>query len=86
MEVKTIDRKLFESVIDGLARAIKEKPEDIIWFFQVKQVIEEMEKPMKGEDAWEIILRDKETSDLETADLLEFARDKLAKFHRIEKS
>ncbi|AHL23858.1 MULTISPECIES: hypothetical protein [Thermococcus] len=84
MAVKAVDRRVFESVIDGLAKATKEKPEDIVWFFQVRELMNEMDKPMSDEKAWEIILKDKRTANLSTMELLELAREELKKFHRIE--
>lgn len=85
MAVKAVDRRVFESVIDGLAKATKEKPEDIIWFFQVRELMSEMDKPMSDEKAWKIILKDKKTANLNTMELLELARREIKKFHRIER-
>ena len=84
MVVKTTDRKVFESIVDGLAKAIKEKPEDIIWFFQVKDLMSEMHKPMSDEKAWKIIMKDKKSVKMSTAELLEVAGKELKKFKRIE--
>ncbi|HDH44903.1 MAG TPA: hypothetical protein ENG66_05890 [Thermococcus sp.] len=84
MVVKTTDRKVFESIVDGLAKAIKEKPEDIIWFFQVKDLMSEMDKPMSDEKAWKIIMKDKRPVKMSTAELLEVARKEVRKFKRIE--
>jgi len=84
MAVKAVDRRVFESIVDGLAKATKEKPEDIIWFFQVRELMSEMEEPMSDEKAWEIILKDKRSINMSTTDLLELARRELKKFHRIE--
>ncbi|WP_148882737.1 hypothetical protein [Thermococcus aciditolerans] len=85
MAVKAVDRRVFESVIDGLAKATKEKPDDIIWFFQVKTLMNKMDEPMSDEKAWEIILKDKKTTNLNTMELLKLARRELKKFHRIER-
>jgi len=85
MAVKAVDKRVFESVIDGLAKATKEKPDDIIWFFQVKELMSEMDKPMSDEKAWKIILGDKKATSLSTTELLKLAREELKKFHRIEK-
>ncbi len=30
MAVRSADRKVFESIVDGISKAIKEKPEDVI--------------------------------------------------------
>ncbi|AFL94742.1 hypothetical protein CL1_0534 [Thermococcus cleftensis] len=85
MAVKAVDKRVFESILDGLAKATKEKPEDILWFFQVRELMSEMDRPMSDERAWKIILRDKKTSSLSTSELLELARKELKKFHRIER-
>jgi predicted transcriptional regulator len=85
MAVKAVDKRVFESILDGLAKATKEKPEDILWFFQVRELMSEMERPMSDERAWKIILGDKKTSSLSTSELLELARKELKKFHRIER-
>lgn len=84
MAVKSADRKVFESIVDGLAKAIKEKPEDVIWFFQVRELMSEMDKPMSDEKAWKIIMRDKKSVKMSTEELLEVARRELRKFRRIE--
>ncbi|NJE26653.1 hypothetical protein E3E22_08490 [Thermococcus sp. MV5] len=84
MVVKTTDRRVFESIVDGLAKAIKEKPEDIIWFFQVKDLMSEIDKPMSDEKAWEIIMKDKKSVKMSTTELLEVARKEVKKFKRIE--
>ncbi|GAB6102420.1 hypothetical protein JCM16138_16430 [Thermococcus atlanticus] len=85
MAVKTVDRRVFESILDGLAKATKEKPEDIIWFFQVRELMSEMDKPMSDDKAWKIILTDKKTTNLSTTELLELARKEIKKFRRIER-
>lgn len=84
MAVKSADRKVFESIVDGLAKAIKEKPKDVIWFFQVRELMNEMDKPMSDERAWEIIIKDKKSVKMSTEELLETARRELRKFRRIE--
>ena len=84
MAVKSADRKVFESIVDGLAKAIKEKPEDVIWFFQVRELMSEIDKPMSDEKAWKIIMRDKKSVKMSTEELLEVARRELRKFRRIE--
>ncbi|WP_324735220.1 hypothetical protein VFC49_08700 [Thermococcus sp. SY098] len=84
MAVKSADRKVFESIVDGLAKAIKEKPEDVIWFFQVRELMNEMDKPMSDEKAWKIIVKDKKSVKMSTEELLETARRELRKFRRIE--
>jgi len=84
MAVKSADRKVFESIVDGLAKAIKEKPEDVIWFFQVRDLMSEMDKPMSDEKAWKIIMKDKKSVKMSTEELLEVARRELKKFRRIE--
>lgn len=84
MVVKTTDQRVFESIVGGLAKAIKEKPEDIIWFFQVKDLMSEMDKPMSDEKAWKIIMKDKKSVKMSTTELLEVARKELKKFKRIE--
>ncbi|NJE06980.1 hypothetical protein E3E31_00210 [Thermococcus sp. M39] len=84
MAVKSADRKVFESIVDGLAKAIKEKPEDVIWFFQVRELMNEMDKPMSDERAWKIIIKDKKSAKISTEELLETARRELRKFRRIE--
>ncbi|ALM76457.1 hypothetical protein [Thermococcus barophilus] len=84
MAVKSADRKVFESIVDGLAKAIKEKPEDVIWFFQIRELMSEMDKPMSDEKAWKIIMKDKKSVKMSTEELLEVARRELRKFRRIE--
>lgn len=84
MAVKSADRKVFESIVDGLAKAIKEKPKDVIWFFQVRELMNEMDKPMSDERAWKIIIKDKKSVKMSTEELLETARRELRKFRRIE--
>ncbi len=84
MAVKSADRKVFESIVDGLAKAIKEKPEDVIWFFQVRELMSEIDKPMSDEKAWKIIVKDKKSVKMSTEELLEVARRELRKFRRIE--
>jgi len=84
MVVKITDRRVFESIVDGLAKAIKEKPEDVIWFFQVRELMSEMDKPMSDERAWNIIMKDTKSIKMSTTELLEVARRELRKFKRIE--
>ena len=84
MVVKITDRRVFESIVDGLAKAIKEKPEDVIWFFQVRELMSEMDKPMSDERAWKIIMKDTKSIKMSTTELLEVARRELRKFKRIE--
>ncbi|WP_457753099.1 hypothetical protein [Thermococcus sp.] len=84
MAVKSADRKVFKSIVDGLAKAIKEKPEDVVWFFQVRELMSEMDKPMSDEKAWKIIMKDKKSVKMSTEELLKIARGELRKFRRIE--
>ncbi len=83
--VRSTNRKVFESIVDGISKAIKEKPEDVIWFFQVREVMAGMDKPMSDDNAWEVIMRDKKSVKLSTAELIETARVELKKFRRIER-
>ncbi len=85
MAVRSTNRKVFESIVDGISKAIKEKPEDVIWFFQVREVMAGMDKPMSDDNAWEVIMRDKKSVKLSTAELIETARVELKKFRRIER-
>ena len=84
MAVRSADRKVFESIVDGIAKAIKEKPEDVIWFFQVREVMASMDKPMSDDKAWEVIMKDNKSVKLSTTELIEVARVELKKFRRIE--
>lgn len=84
MAVKSADRKVFESIVDGLAKAIKEKPEDVVWFFQVRDLMSEMDKPMSDEKAWNIIMKDRKSVKMSTEELLEAVKRELKKFRRIE--
>ena len=85
MAVRSADRKVFESIVDGIAKAIKEKPEDVIWFFQVREVMASMDKPMSDDKAWEVIMKDNKSVKLSTTELIEVARVELKKFRRIER-
>ncbi|ASJ08865.1 hypothetical protein A3L11_06350 [Thermococcus siculi] len=85
MAVRSADKKVLESIVDGIAKAIKEKPEDVIWFFQVREVVRSMDKPMSDDKAWEVIMEDKKSVKLSTAELIEVARVELKKFRRIER-
>ncbi len=85
MAVMSADRKVFESIVDGIAKAIKEKPEDVIWFFQVREVMASMDKPMSDDKAWEVIMEDNKSVKLSTTELIEVARVELKKFRRIER-
>ncbi|MDI3476068.1 MAG: hypothetical protein PWQ79_137 [Thermococcaceae archaeon] len=84
MAVKSSDVKVFESIVDGVARAIGEKPEDVIWFFQVREVMASMDNPMSDDEAWKVIIEDKKSVKLSTPRLMEIARAELKKFRRIE--
>ncbi|WP_157065527.1 hypothetical protein [Thermococcus celericrescens] len=83
--VKLSDRRVFESIVDGLARAIKEKPEDVVWFFQVKELMRSMDEPMDDSEAWDAILEDNKAVEMSTGALIETARERLKKFRRIER-
>jgi|Deesub1362B_J571_1020462.scaffolds.fasta_scaffold00074_109 hypothetical protein len=85
MAVKSADQRVFEFIVGGLAKAINEKPEDIIWFFRVRELMSEMEKPMSDEKAWKIIMKDKKSVKMSAEELLEVARRELRKFRRIER-
>ncbi len=43
-----------------------------------------MDKPMSDDKAWEVIMKDKKSVKLSTAELIEVARVELKKFRRIE--
>ena len=85
MAVRSADRKVFESIVDGIAKAINEKPEDVIWFFQVREVMASMDKPMSDDKAWDVIINDNRPVKLSTTELMEVARVELKKFRRIER-
>jgi len=85
MAVRSSDMKVFESIVDSIAKAIKEKPEDVIWFFQVREVMASMDKPMSDDKAWEVIMKDNKSVKLSATELIEVARVELKKFRRIER-
>ena len=67
------------------ARAVGEKPEDVVWFFQVGEPARSMDEPMGDDEAWEVIVKDRKAVGTSTGDLLETAREELKKFRRIER-
>ena len=85
MAVKISDRRVVESIVDGLARAVGEKPEDVVWFFQVRELARSMDEPMSDDEAWEVIVKDRKAVGTSTEGLLEIAREELKKFRRIER-